>query len=217
MDTFNTTVSTPGFLLGVQHNFGLAFCSHCYVGSGTMPSNQYFLLNGYLTKTHLSVHQTLAQADFKTGDLYELKFWAATRSPFPPYEPNDLHVTVDAVSLFSQSPFKDGWTQFSVSFVFTALDTGPVLKFETTQPNGPDATTLVGAVSISSKTCSKTGVDVSALCDLYFATGGAGWTNKVGWETCQTSGGTATSDPCSPAWHGVTCDTTVQSYRVTEL
>ena len=61
--------------------------------------------------------------------------------------------------------------------------------------------------------------DVSALCELYAAAGGTGWENKVGWETCVSEGTTATSDPCgtSPAWHGVTCDTTAQPSRVTQL
>ena len=61
--------------------------------------------------------------------------------------------------------------------------------------------------------------DVSALCELYAAAGGTGWTNKDGWKTCVSGGTTATSDPCgtSPAWHGVTCDTTAQPSRVTRL
>ena len=59
--------------------------------------------------------------------------------------------------------------------------------------------------------------DVSALCELYAAAGGTGWTNQDGWETCVSGGTTATSDPCSPAWHGVTCDTSAQPSRVTQV
>ena len=64
--------------------------------------------------------------------------------------------------------------------------------------------------------------DVKALCDLYFATGGANWTVNDGFSTCNPNG-TASSDPCYGAgWKwgqydsGVTCDIG-QSSRVTEL
>ena len=65
--------------------------------------------------------------------------------------------------------------------------------------------------------------DVKALCDLYFATGGANWEDKTGFNTCNPNG-TAGSDPCGdPGWkwrngYGVSkCDTTGQSSRVTQL
>ena len=65
--------------------------------------------------------------------------------------------------------------------------------------------------------------DVKALCDLYFATGGANWKVNTGFNTCNTNG-TAGSDPCGdPRWKwgsnsmGVFCDTTGQSSRVTVL
>ena len=70
--------------------------------------------------------------------------------------------------------------------------------------------------------------DVKALCDLYFATGGASWkrSKNTGFDTCNPNG-TAGSDPCSDPgfkWadqygshYGVTCDTTGQSSRVTQL
>ena len=69
--------------------------------------------------------------------------------------------------------------------------------------------------------------DVKALCDLYFATGGANWKGNRGFSTCNTNG-TAGSDPCAAypeGWRwsngaprGVTyCDTTGQSSRVTNL
>ena len=67
--------------------------------------------------------------------------------------------------------------------------------------------------------------DVKALCDLYFATGGANWVDKKGFNTCQRDG-TAGSDPCGdPGWKwgryddsGVLqCDTTGQSSRVVRL
>ena len=66
--------------------------------------------------------------------------------------------------------------------------------------------------------------DVKALCDLYFATGGANWKVNTGFNTCNPNG-TAGSDPCGdPGWkwgtfpYGVThCDTTGQSSRVTFL
>ena len=69
--------------------------------------------------------------------------------------------------------------------------------------------------------------DVKALCDLYFATGGANWKNTTGFNTCNPNG-TASSDPCGdPGWkwysgrggpYGVTvCDTFGQSSRVTWL
>ena len=64
--------------------------------------------------------------------------------------------------------------------------------------------------------------DVKALCDLYFATGGASWTDKKGFKTCNPNG-TASSDPCAgltppwrhPGYGGVfKCDTTGQWSRV---
>ena len=66
--------------------------------------------------------------------------------------------------------------------------------------------------------------DVKALCDLYFATGGANWKGNTGFTTCKTDG-TAGSNPCGdPGWkwndgqNGVPdCDTTGQSSRVTVL
>ena len=59
--------------------------------------------------------------------------------------------------------------------------------------------------------------DVKALCDLYFATGGANWKVNTGFNTCKPDG-TASTDPCGdPGWYGVTCDTTGQSSRVTGL
>ena len=78
---------------------------------------------------------------------------------------------------------------------------------------------LLLLLDVGASAQSPAAADVSALCDLYSAAGGNGWKNKAGWETCQPSGGTATSDPCgsSPAWHGVTCDTTAQPSRVTQL
>jgi hypothetical protein len=42
--------------------------------------------------------------------------------------------------------------------------------------------------------------DVKALCDLYFATGGANWKGNTGFNTCKPDG-TAGSDPCGdPGW-----------------
>ena len=67
--------------------------------------------------------------------------------------------------------------------------------------------------------------DVKALCDLYFATGGANWKNNTGFNTCRRDG-TAGSDPCAAypeGWRwgfstGVAqCDTTGQWSRVTKL
>ena len=69
--------------------------------------------------------------------------------------------------------------------------------------------------------------DVKALCDLYFATGGANWKDKgfKGFITCYPNG-TASSDPCAAypeGWRwgfstGVAqCDTTGQWSRVTKL
>ena len=66
--------------------------------------------------------------------------------------------------------------------------------------------------------------DVKALCDLYFATGGANWKGNTGFNTCKADG-TAGSDPCDGGWvwgqypySGVTsCDMTGQSSRVTIL
>ena len=66
--------------------------------------------------------------------------------------------------------------------------------------------------------------DVKALCDLYFATGGANWKVNTGFTTCKPDG-TAGSDPCGdPGWKwgggygGVTqCDTTGQWSRVMQL
>ena len=62
--------------------------------------------------------------------------------------------------------------------------------------------------------------DVKALCDLYFATGGANWKVNTGFNTCNTNG-TAGSDPCGGGWKwdrgysGVKqCDTTGQWSRV---
>ena len=60
--------------------------------------------------------------------------------------------------------------------------------------------------------------DVKALCDLYFATGGANWRRNTGFNKCKQDG-TAGSDPCGGRWGvtGVVCDTTGQSSRVTGL
>ena len=66
--------------------------------------------------------------------------------------------------------------------------------------------------------------DVKALCELYFATGGANWTKNTGFKTCNPNG-TASSDPCGDSgwtWYGggggvSYCDTTGQSSRVTGL
>ena len=65
--------------------------------------------------------------------------------------------------------------------------------------------------------------DVKALCDLYFATGGANWSVNFGFNTCKPDG-TASTDPCGDQkwwWnsaYGVRrCDTTGQSSRVTWL
>ena len=68
--------------------------------------------------------------------------------------------------------------------------------------------------------------DVKALCDLYFATGGANWKVNTRFNTCQRDG-TAGTDPCdyyrgwtwaSGSNRGVFwCDTTGQSSRVTQL
>ena len=67
--------------------------------------------------------------------------------------------------------------------------------------------------------------DVKALCELYFATGGANWMVNTGFNTCSPNG-TASSDPCGnhPWWkwddtgQGVSqCDRTGQSSRVTVL
>ena len=65
--------------------------------------------------------------------------------------------------------------------------------------------------------------DVKALCELYFATGGANWATNTGFKTCNRDG-TAGSDPCGdPGWKlgpssGVKkCDTTGQSSRVYSL
>ena len=65
--------------------------------------------------------------------------------------------------------------------------------------------------------------DVKALCDLYFAMGGANWKHNAGFNTCKRDG-TAGSDPCGdPGWKwgsntGVyQCDTTGQSSRVAYL
>ena len=64
--------------------------------------------------------------------------------------------------------------------------------------------------------------DVKALCDLYFATGGANWNFNTGFNTCK-SDGTAGSDPCGdPGWKWgssgvIGCDTTGHSSRVTRL
>ena len=64
--------------------------------------------------------------------------------------------------------------------------------------------------------------DVKALCDLYFATGGANWKGNTGFKTCNPNG-TASSDPCDgQGWnwnnYGVgQCDTTGQWSRVTSL
>ena len=72
--------------------------------------------------------------------------------------------------------------------------------------------------------------DVKALCELYFATGGANWEYNTGFSTCKPDG-TAGSDPCNagtssgrwqwnPARGGggvAQCDTTGQSSRVAVL
>ena len=60
--------------------------------------------------------------------------------------------------------------------------------------------------------------DVKALCDLYFATGGANWKGNTGFTTCYPNG-TASSDPCGGmGWWGVySCDTYGQSSRVSYL
>ena len=61
--------------------------------------------------------------------------------------------------------------------------------------------------------------DVKALCELYFATGGANWTVNTGFNTCQADG-TAGSDPCGGGWKwdsswGVyRCDSSGQWSRV---
>ena len=92
------------------------------------------------------------------------------------------------------------------------------LKYLATK-TGTDGTDGCGASLPYSGGCTINLADVSALCELYAAAGGTGWTNKDGWETCVSGGTTATSDPCgtSPAWHGVTCDTTAQPSRVTRV
>ena len=63
--------------------------------------------------------------------------------------------------------------------------------------------------------------DVKALCDLYFATGGAHWTVNKGFNTCKPDG-TASSDPCegpSGDWSPsqINCDTSGQSSWVSQL
>ena len=63
--------------------------------------------------------------------------------------------------------------------------------------------------------------DVKALCDLYFATGGAHWTVNKGFNTCKPDG-TASSDPCegpSGDWSlsQINCDTSGQSSWVSQL
>ena len=61
--------------------------------------------------------------------------------------------------------------------------------------------------------------DVKALCDLYFATGGANWRYHTGFSTCNTNG-TASSDPCDGGWNWNTyngvysCDKSGKSSRV---
>ena len=41
-----------------------------------------------------------------------------------------------------------------------------------------------------------------ALVDFYLATNGTTWTVQDGWDSYAV----ASSDPCSPTWHGLTCD-----------
>jgi hypothetical protein len=62
--------------------------------------------------------------------------------------------------------------------------------------------------------------DVKALCDLYFATGGAtgGWKRNDGFHTCRRDG-TASSDPCDASfthwlWEITTYGTGTVTYGV---
>jgi hypothetical protein len=50
--------------------------------------------------------------------------------------------------------------------------------------------------------CTTHADDVAALCDLYNATGGASWARRGGWDTCDSSLGTASTDPCDDGWYG---------------